>query len=237
MLSSDGDDPMTSSTDYSKKQLATILSALDDAPRSPANKGEALRAIGRSAKRFGLTTDDVLGAAPGLLDGRLSPADFRVELHDHGDTAPVPVTDAPQADAQDGSTASQEPQASAEPAQAAGAPAAAKRKAKARPGNAAPVERPTPRAGTKQAKMIEMLQRPEGATVEQIAKATGWQHHTIRGAISGALKKKLGLTVEAARIREVGPNKTGAKGSATVYRIPGPAGGPQPSNGSGTEIA
>ena len=42
---------------------------------------------------------------------------------------------------------------------------------------------------------------------------------TIRGAISGALKKKLGLTIEATRTREVGPNKTGAKGSSTVYRI------------------
>ena len=69
--------------------------------------------------------------------------------------------------------------------------------------------------------MIELLKRPEGATVEQIAAATGWQHHTIRGAISGALKKKLGLTVEATRTREVGPNKTGAKGSSTVYRIVG----------------
>jgi Protein of unknown function (DUF3489) len=79
----------------------------------------------------------------------------------------------------------------------------------------------TPRSGTKQAQMIEMLRRPEGATVEQIAAATGWQHHTIRGAISGALKKKLGLTVEATRTREVGPNKVGAKGSSTVYRITG----------------
>jgi Protein of unknown function (DUF3489) len=82
---------------------------------------------------------------------------------------------------------------------------------------------PTPRAGTKQALMIDLLKRPEGATVEQIAEATGWQHHTIRGAISGALKKKLGLTVEATRTREVGPNKTGAKGSSTVYRIVEPA--------------
>jgi hypothetical protein len=86
---------------------------------------------------------------------------------------------------------------------------------------AASADKPTPRAGTKQAQMIEMLKRPEGATVEQIAAATGWQHHTIRGAISGALKKKLGLTVEATRTREVGPNKTGAKGSSTVYRIVG----------------
>jgi hypothetical protein len=82
-----------------------------------------------------------------------------------------------------------------------------------------PAAKPTLRTGSKQAQMIEMLKRPECATVEQIAAATGWQHHTIRGAISGALKKKLGLTVEATRTREVGPNKTGAKGSATTYRI------------------
>jgi len=101
---------------------------------------------------------------------------------------------------------------------------ARKRKAKpkaAKPGEAAADEKPTPRAGTKQARMIELLKRPEGATVEQIAEATGWQHHTIRGAISGALKKKLGLTVEATRTREIGPNNTGAKGSATIYRITG----------------
>ena len=115
-----------------------------------------------------------------------------------------------------------------EPAQAAEAPAAAKRKAKAKPASktakpakAAPADKPTPRTGTKQALLIELLKRPEGATVEQIAQATGWQHHTIRGAISGALKKKLGLTVEASRTREVGPNKSGAKGSITVYRIVG----------------
>jgi hypothetical protein len=106
------------------------------------------------------------------------------------------------------------------PAEAAAADTAATpadSEPEAAPGQAA--AKPTPRAGTKQAKMIEMLKRPEGATVEQIAAATGWQHHTIRGAISGALKKKLGLTVEATRTREVGPNKTGAKGSSTVYRI------------------
>jgi hypothetical protein len=100
-------------------------------------------------------------------------------------------------------------------------PAKRKAKAKARPGKAAPADKPAPRTGTKQAQMIELLKRPEGATVQQIAAATGWQHHTIRGAISGALKKKLGLNVEATRTREVGPNRTGAKGSATVYRIAG----------------
>jgi Protein of unknown function (DUF3489) len=69
----------------------------------------------------------------------------------------------------------------------------------------------TPRAGTKQALMVAMLKRPEGATVEQIAATTGWQHHTIRGAISGALRKKLGLTVESEKVEERG----------RVYRIPG----------------
>jgi DNA-binding MarR family transcriptional regulator len=89
--------------------------------------------------------------------------------------------------------------------------------------DAKPAKAPTVRAGTEQALMIDLLKRPEGATVEQIAEQTGWQHHTIRGAISGALKKKLGLTIEATRTREVGPNKTGAKGSSTVYRIIEPA--------------
>lgn len=51
------------------------------------------------------------------------------------------------------------------------------------------------RAGTKQAQIIAMLQRPEGATVAEIVEATGWLAHTVRGSISGALGKKLGLTV------------------------------------------
>jgi transposase len=70
----------------------------------------------------------------------------------------------------------------------------------------------------KEAHIIEMLRRPEGATVEQIAEGTGWQHHSIRCAIRTRLKKKFKLPVEATRTREVG-TKTGAKGSTTVYRI------------------
>jgi hypothetical protein len=84
-------------------------------------------------------------------------------------------------------------------------------------GTASP--KPAVRPGTKQALLIEMLQRPEGATADQIAERTGWKHHTIRGAIAGALKKKLGFNVEAIRVRNVGPNQVGAKGSTTIYRI------------------
>jgi len=75
-----------------------------------------------------------------------------------------------------------------------------------------------PREGTKQEQVLTMLRRPEGATVAQIAEATGWAQHTVRGFFAG-LKKK-GHAVEVLeRIRQVGPNKTGAKGSFTVYAL------------------
>jgi uncharacterized protein (DUF1778 family) len=54
---------------------------------------------------------------------------------------------------------------------------------------------PSKREGTKQAALIELLQRPEGATLEQMVQATGWQQHTVRGCMAGALKKKLGLSI------------------------------------------
>jgi hypothetical protein len=75
-----------------------------------------------------------------------------------------------------------------------------------------------PREGTKQEAVLTMLRRPEGATVGQIAEATGWAQHTVRGFFAG-LKKK-GHTVEVLeRIRQVGPNKEGARGSYTTYRV------------------
>jgi hypothetical protein len=51
------------------------------------------------------------------------------------------------------------------------------------------------RAGTKQAKIIALLQRPEGASINEIVEATGWAAHSARGMISGGLKKKLGFDV------------------------------------------
>jgi hypothetical protein len=76
------------------------------------------------------------------------------------------------------------------------------------------------REGTKQELVLAMLRRPEGATVAQIAETTGWAQHTVRGFFAG-LKKK-GHAVEARdRIRQVGPNKTGAKGSFTIYALAG----------------
>jgi hypothetical protein len=78
-----------------------------------------------------------------------------------------------------------------------------------------------PREGTKQEAVLTMLRRPDGATIAQIVDATGWQQHTVRGFFAG-LKKRQGIAVEVMeRVRQVGPNKDGAKGSYSIYRIAG----------------
>lgn len=53
------------------------------------------------------------------------------------------------------------------------------------------------RPGTKLALLVEMLRHENGASITEIVAATGWQSHSVRGAISGAVKKKLGLTVSS----------------------------------------
>lgn len=70
---------------------------------------------------------------------------------------------------------------------------------------------PAVRAGTKQALLIDLLKRKAGATIAEAAEATGWQPHSVRGAISGTLKKKLGLTVTS----------TAVEGRGRIYRIAG----------------
>jgi hypothetical protein len=65
------------------------------------------------------------------------------------------------------------------------------------------------RQNSKQAEVIRMLQRAEGATIRQICEATGWQAHTVRGTFAGAFKKKLGLTITSEK----------PDGGERVYRI------------------
>jgi hypothetical protein len=67
----------------------------------------------------------------------------------------------------------------------------------------------TPRTGTKQARLIEMLRAEGGATIDEIAAALEWRPHTVRGALAGALKKRLGLTITSEKI----------EGRGRVYRL------------------
>ena len=87
---------------------------------------------------------------------------------------------------------------------------AARTKGAAKP-KAATKATSTPRAESKQSQLIAMLKQPDGATIVEITTALEWQPHTVRGAIAGALKKKLGLNVESEKVDDRG----------RVYRIAG----------------
>lgn len=65
------------------------------------------------------------------------------------------------------------------------------------------------RSGSKKEKILKLLKRPEGASLQQLQKATGWQAHSVRGFLSGAIKKRLGLPVHSH------PSADGTR----VYRI------------------
>ncbi len=70
-------------------------------------------------------------------------------------------------------------------------------------------EKATTRAGTKQARMIELMRRPRGASIEEIVAETGWLPHTVRGTMTNALKKRLGLILTSEK----------AEGKPRRYRI------------------
>ncbi len=87
-----------------------------------------------------------------------------------------------------------------------------KKVAAKKPGAANPPKataKPTAKPGSKLGRLEAMLRQPAGATVEQLSKALDWQAHSVRGAMSGALKKKHGLSVTSEK-KEDGPR---------VYRI------------------
>jgi len=64
---------------------------------------------------------------------------------------------------------------------------------------------------TKTAKVLDLLKRPGGATLKDIMKATTWQSHSVRGFLSGTLRKKLGLRIDSFK----------GKNNERTYRVPG----------------
>ena len=75
------------------------------------------------------------------------------------------------------------------------APAKVEAEPNTRPKTPKSTEPKAPRKDSKQAQLIAMLRRAKGASIDEVVKALEWQPHTVRGAIAGALKKKLGLDV------------------------------------------
>jgi hypothetical protein len=61
---------------------------------------------------------------------------------------------------------------------------------------------PAVKPKTKLGQLEAMLRRTDGATIEQISKSLAWQEHSVRGAMSGALKKKQGLTIASERLED-----------------------------------
>ena len=66
-------------------------------------------------------------------------------------------------------------------------------------GAAAPRTPPAP-AASKQERCLDLLARRDGAILSELVAATGWQPHSVRGFLSGTVKKKLGLTLHSSRV-------------------------------------
>jgi hypothetical protein len=150
-------------TGFTTTQLSKILSALSGTARNPNSKAAARKAIDRVAATLGLTGDAVLAAAPSLLDGRLDPASWREQLT----APPVPSRELPAGD-----------------------------EAKTSRGEGAAEESRvvrTPREGTKQALVVGLLGREQGATLDELVAATGWLPHTTRAALTDLRRRGYSL--------------------------------------------
>lgn len=84
---------------------------------------------------------------------------------------------------------------------------ASKKATTTKPAKSASTGKPT----SKLSQLETMLRRPDGATLAQLSMALDWQPHSVRGAMSGTLKKKQGLTITASK----------EEGQERTYRIAG----------------
>jgi len=184
-------------TPITERQLDLITRAHCDAagliePLLTLKGGAKLKMIA-SLERRGLIEQlagqwRITRAAIAIIQGEALPQEVLPPIGATGSTAPPPPATDPEIEA-----AVSAAEASWQPSQTDAAPAAPKRT----------------KEHSKQAAVIQMLQRPEGATIAQVCASTGWQAHTVRGTFANAIKKKLGLAIVS--------DKT--KGGERVYRI------------------
>lgn len=179
---------------YSKRQLTLILSALAGAEKRPANANEARRGIAKRCVALSLGIEPVLDAAPSLLDGNEAPASWVDRLQAEAKAAPAiddEVTFEDTGEDQDEEEAAEieivktpiEPSHAGDTDEQAGTSL-----------EAAPVAPRPPREGYKMAALAGLLRRPEGADMNQMVEATGWQKHTIRAALSRDMGRRFGLS-------------------------------------------
>src|SRR5918996_554151 len=183
VLSRNGDHPMTYLSDTARVVLAAAaqrddLSVLPFPDGVKAKGGAEQKVLAGLRKRGFIRVIDTPGRPQRVVITSEGMAAIGVEPDD-SETGPAEAG-AAAADPAVGNDAPA-PAAAGDDRATAGRRKAKAKAAKAKstkPEKGAADEKPTPRAGTKQAQLIELLKRPEGATVEQIAAATGWQHHT-----------------------------------------------------------
>jgi hypothetical protein len=179
---------------------------------------EGLRAIGIDPNEGDAEADTVPTAARGAAEeespapaseaGQAAPEMSELKTPEHATTPRASLRDVAFA-----TVAAWKAQAGLEEAMAALEASLPRQRTSRAPGG---VQRP--RQGTKQAAVLSLLRREEGATIAQVMEATGWAPHTVRGFLAG-LKRK-GLPVDVLeRVRQVGPGQQGAKGSYSIYRL------------------
>jgi Protein of unknown function (DUF3489) len=169
--------------------LLTAAAAADDGATDSEREPKTIAALIK--KGFLISIPQTEGPSRLLItgDGREAVSADRA-----GQEEPSP--EAPAASLPDDATTSAAPEATSD---GAATPAEA--------GSGRPAA-PDPKPKGKIASLVELLRQPDGTTVGAMMAATGWQAHSVRGAISGAVKKKLGLSVLSARV-----------GDIRVYRI------------------
>ena len=180
-----------------ERQMDLITRAHCDAngliePLLELKGGAKLKMIASLAQRGLIEQRDgqwrITGAAIAIIQGEAQPEDVLPAVKGAATSPTPPLADDPELEAAE---------AAAEASWQQVQPASPLESPKRGPGN------------SKQAQVIAMLRRPEGATIRQIAEATGWQAHTVRGTFAGVLKKKLGLTITSEK----------PKGGERVYRL------------------